>query len=220
MCFNELGSSSAKHVLAVTDVTAPAVAPSKPPVRTATATLEPPPFAATAALIEVAVGSAEFMEVARLLGETPVRVRRVLNPFLEWKFQLRCSEIAAENGGDVNEKMLVHGTRDVPAETVALGTRGVDPHYARQGCMYGPAAYFAVGAAYSKTHNYLDADWTCLVCRVALGRVHRAVRPGYMKHAPHPCHSVTGEVAFGVSAFMVYETFQAIPAYIATLSSV
>ncbi|XP_065828038.1 poly [ADP-ribose] polymerase tankyrase-1-like [Oscarella lobularis] len=158
-----------------------------------------------------------------------IKIQRVINTKLWQRYCYRRQEIAEQNSGNFNERVLFHGSPFVNA----IVQKGFDERHAYIGGMFGAGLYFAENS--SKSNQYVygigggtgcpeHRDKSCYVChrqlilcRVALGKVFLQFSAMKMAHAPPGHHSVVGRPSVGGLAFteyVVYRGEQAYPAYL------
>eukprot|EP00935_MAST-01C_sp_MAST-1C-sp1_P002831 g2831.t1 len=119
--------------------------------------------------------------------------------FTEYKIrELDEGRVLANLDEDVNEVYLWHGTPKESAEHIV--EEGFDPSKSRDG-LYGPGVYFAENFCKScqyikhgRDHEYPGAgeQFTVLLCRVALGQVHKCtyIAESKRKREGCTCHSL------------------------------
>jgi hypothetical protein len=118
------------------------------------------------------------------------------------------------------ECQLLHGTRTTsPADIVA--TSGLDMRYSDQG-MFGRAVYFTSNPEYVLrwyAHVSRLGALQVFVARVLRGRTQTLPPNRDLRRPGDDFDSVTGFVADGVQATMVYETYHAYPEYLVDVSA-
>ena len=189
------------------------------------------PAGRSAYLHAVAPSSAEYKTIQSIFlsdgfSATILKMERVQNQRLwECYFDKR-RRVQLENGGDANERYMKHGTRNLAPETIFGGQDcfGFDMRYSADG-FYGRAAYFAERTVYSHGYRY-DVPGQpnvaqMFIALVACGRVDDRTARGVaidrtIKHPPPGHHCIRAMVATNDPAVMVYELYQAYPAYLIT----
>uniref|UniRef100_A0A5S6QKX3 Poly [ADP-ribose] polymerase n=1 Tax=Trichuris muris TaxID=70415 RepID=A0A5S6QKX3_TRIMR len=160
-----------------------------------------------------------------------VKVDKVFNRRLWEKYIRRRDDVAEENSGQHNEKLLFHGSPFVHA----IVQKGFDERHAYIGGMFGAGIYFAEHS--SKSNQYVHGigggtgclahkDKSCyvclrylLLCRVTLGKtfVHSAAMK--LAHAPPGHHSILGRpstAGLAYPEYVIYRGEQAYPEYLIT----
>lgn len=198
---------------------------------------------AGAAFVSVPVGSEEYKFVedrlrnaeggpngkSRVLAagvwkKTILSVERIVNPVAWASYHALSKKIAANvrNGGDANERWVVHGTGTTASRIVAASEEGLDARFCTSG-MFGTAVYAAEDARYSDNNGYCHAlgDGTAelLLVRVAAGAIADLTygdASRALKKPPAGFDSVRGDVVpgSGFFALMAYRLEQAFPAYL------
>ncbi|KHJ42648.1 Poly(ADP-ribose) polymerase catalytic domain protein [Trichuris suis] len=153
-----------------------------------------------------------------------VKIDKVFNRRLWERYIRRRDDVAEENSGQHNEKLLFHGSPFVHA----IVQKGFDERHAYIGGMFGAGIYFAEHS--SKSNQYVHGigggtgclahkDKSCyvclrylLLCRVTLGKsfVHSASMK--LAHAPPGHHSILGRPSSTGLAYPEY----AYPEYLVT----
>merc|ERR1719491_1314859 len=91
--------------------------------------------------------------------------------------------VAAENGGDANERILWHGTK---TKSIIL-QEGFDPRVCSLGGMFGGGVYFADEPLKSVRYCANQNEGELMLCRVALGRpVLQRVSNHNLRRPPDP----------------------------------
>jgi hypothetical protein len=159
---------------------------------------------------------ANYFEAIAAMNRTGVTIYRIENANMTQIYEGVRARIAAENGGDANERTLFYGTK----KDAALGIlhSGFDDRYwnGGNGATFGRAAYFAPIPAMAD--NFTDRGagvvrWI-FVCKVTLGFV-ESIPPQNVHYLPKsPYHSSTGRETHwfpNEDQFMVYRYGQALP---------
>ncbi|XP_065175426.1 poly [ADP-ribose] polymerase tankyrase-like [Sycon ciliatum] len=160
-----------------------------------------------------------------------VKVQRVYNKRLWERYIYRRQEVADENHGHYNERMLFHGSPFIGN----ILQNGFDERHAYIGGMFGAGIYFAQNSSKSNQYVYgigggsgctKHKDRSCYVCsrqmvlcRVTLGNAYLQRSAIKMAHAPPGHHSVIGQPSSGGLAFaeyVIYRGEQAYPEYLIT----
>uniref|UniRef100_A0A1I8I1A6 Poly [ADP-ribose] polymerase n=1 Tax=Macrostomum lignano TaxID=282301 RepID=A0A1I8I1A6_9PLAT len=159
------------------------------------------------------------------------KVQKVRNQRLWERYSHRRHEIADENAGNQNERLLFHGSPFVGA----IVQRGFDERHAYIGGMFGAGIYFAENSSKSNQYVYgigggtgcpAHRDKSCyqcarqlLVCRVCLGKSFLQFSAMKVAHAPPGHHSIIGRPSVGGLSFaeyVIYRGEQAYPEYLVT----
>ncbi|XP_052772153.1 poly [ADP-ribose] polymerase tankyrase-1-like isoform X2 [Mya arenaria] len=160
-----------------------------------------------------------------------IKIQKVRNKKLMDKYQHRKKEVADENHGHDNERLLFHGSPFL--QTIVQ--KGFDERHAYIGGMFGAGIYFAENSSKSNQYVYgigggtgcpLHKDRSCYVChrqlilcRVTLGKSFLQFSSIRMAHAPPGHHSVIGRPSNGglsYPEYVVYRGEQAYPEYLVT----
>ena len=158
-----------------------------------------------------------------------LEVMRVQNLMLWRRYCFFKSLMSRKNNGQVNEKLLFHGTRATNPKTIISSEKGFDFRYGSEDCLWGKGTYFAVDA------NYCDCRFAFLtseekrqlfVARVLTGRSIKMPKPNRtLKEPPRMSDSgtdaydsVNGFVQQPVHAqiYVIYDHDKAYPAYLLT----
>ncbi|KRX95030.1 Tankyrase-1, partial [Trichinella pseudospiralis] len=159
------------------------------------------------------------------------KVQKVFNRRLWERYIRRRDDIAEENNGQHNEKLLFHGSPFVNA----IVQKGFDERHAYIGGMFGAGIYFAEHS--SKSNQYVygigggtgclpHKDKSCyvchrqlLLCRVILGKSFGHTTAMKLAHAPPGHHSIIGKPSgYGLTypEYVIYRGEQAYPEYLIT----
>ncbi|CAG0880158.1 unnamed protein product [Darwinula stevensoni] len=160
-----------------------------------------------------------------------VKIAKIRNRRLWDRYTHRRKEVAEENNGHANERMLFHGSPFINA----IVQKGFDERHAYIGGMFGAGIYFAENSSKSNQYVYgigggtgcpSHKDRSCyvcqrqmLLCRVTLGKSFLQFSAMKMAHAPPGHHSVIGRPSAGGLSFpeyVVYRGEQAYPEYLMT----
>lgn len=158
-----------------------------------------------------------------------LKIQRVRNRKLLERYCHRRKEVAEENHGQSNERMLFHGSPFINA----IVQKGFDERHAYIGGMFGAGIYFAENSSKSNQYVYgtcggtgcpIHKDRSCyichrqmLLCRVTLGKSFLQFSAMKMAHAPPGHHSVIGRPSVGglsYPEYVVYRGEQAYPEYL------
>ena len=160
-----------------------------------------------------------------------VKIERVQNRYLWQEFLSTKMQIAAKNKGEVNQRVLFHGTRNTIPNKIWEGKNasGFDPRLGRG--YYGVGAYFAQLAKYSVanySYNAGQGQRQLFLAAVLCGdtKVYGMTKaqslkrapdlPAGHKRAPGLYDSVQGGPHDGSIMYIVYEGSQAYPLYLYT----
>lgn len=119
-----------------------------------------------ATLVTVKSGTQEWKAAARHFQKTVsdksiVKIERCQNTYLWRRYLSRKISMISKNKGEINERVLFHGTRSTPSSKICEGesASGFDPRLGNG--YYGRGAYFADKAAYSTdSYSHLNSDGT------------------------------------------------------------
>lgn len=157
------------------------------------------------------------------------KISKVRNKRLLEKYIHRKKEVADENHGHDNERLLFHGSPSLQN----IVQKGFDERHAYIGGMFGAGIYFAENSSKSNQYVYgigggtgcpMHKDRSCyictrqlLLCRVCLGKSFLQFSAIRMAHAPPGHHSVIGRPSSGglsYPEYVVYRGEQAYPEYL------
>ncbi|CAH1784886.1 unnamed protein product [Owenia fusiformis] len=160
-----------------------------------------------------------------------IKIQKIRNKKLLEKYSHRKKEVAEENHGHENEKLLFHGSPFINA----IVHKGFDERHAYIGGMFGAGIYFAENSSKSNQYVYgigggtgcpVHKDRSCytchrqlVLCRVALGKSFLQFSAMKMAHAPPGHHSVIGRPSVGgltFAEYVVYRGEQALPEHLIT----
>ncbi|CAH8475125.1 unnamed protein product [Heterobilharzia americana] len=160
-----------------------------------------------------------------------LKVARIRNKRLWDRYLHRCAEIAEDNSGHYNERLLFHGSPFLQS----IVMKGFDERYAYIGGMFGAGIYFAENSSKSNQYVYgigggagcpahkSRSCYICprqlLLCRVALGRSFIQFNAMKVAHAPPGHHSIVGRPSAGglnFAEYVIYRGEQAYPEYLIT----
>ncbi|KAK3589737.1 hypothetical protein CHS0354_021059 [Potamilus streckersoni] len=160
-----------------------------------------------------------------------LKIQRIRNKRLWERYCHRKKEVAEENHGHDNERLLYHGSPFIQA----IVHKGFDERHAYIGGMFGAGIYFAENSSKSNQYVYgigggtgcqIHKDRSCyicqrqlLLCRVTLGKSFLQFSAIRMAHAPPGHHSVIGRPSTGglcYPEYVVYRGEQAYPEYLVT----
>jgi hypothetical protein len=180
-------------------------------------------------LVQLSPDSAEFADVdgffkRTLKSNTILKIERVQSAPMWEQFALRRERIAKKNGGDPNEMQLFHGTGRTDPALIYDGEMGFDNRYSNLGCLWGPAAYFAVNATYSVdySHPVEGGAKQFFLARVTVGKDVELAQDNKLRcPPPMPGSAVLYDTVRGTTCgstvYMVYETLsRAYPEYLIT----
>ena len=102
--------------------------------------------------------TSEWSKVSQLFHATLssakiVKIERVQSKWLWEKYSQHSERMNRKNDGDINEKMLFHGTSDTPPSSIYQDEEGFDMRYSNAG-LWGIGIYFAVNASYSDKYAH------------------------------------------------------------------
>ncbi|XP_078310376.1 poly [ADP-ribose] polymerase tankyrase-1-like [Crassostrea virginica] len=162
---------------------------------------------------------------------TIAKIQKISNKRLWGKYCHRRKEVAEENHGHDNERLLFHGSPFINA----IVHKGFDERHAYIGGMFGAGIYFAENSSKSNQYVYgigggtgcpAHKDRSCyichrqlILCRVTLGKSFLQFSAIKMAHAPPGHHSIIGRPSSGGLMFpeyVVYRGEQAYPEYLIT----
>ncbi|XP_013391608.1 tankyrase-1 isoform X2 [Lingula anatina] len=160
-----------------------------------------------------------------------IKIQKIRNKRLWERYQHRKKEVADENHGHDNERLLFHGSPFINA----IVHKGFDERHAYIGGMFGAGIYFAENSSKSNQYVYgigggtgcpVHKDKSCYIChrqlvlcRVTLGKSFLQFSAIKMAHSPPGHHSVIGRPSMGALTFaeyVVYRGEQAYPEYLIT----
>lgn len=168
-------------------------------------------------------------EWAKTMCSIPIeKIERIQNKWLWKEFVLTRQRMSNRNQGNVNERLLFHGTRETPPEDVFKSEHGFDFRFSKPG-MWGHGSYFAVDAYYSAT-NYshtlkLSGRRQIFLAKVLTGSAKEVAPSGQTRNYRVPplktdgsrdrYDSVTG-LTNSSRVFVVYDHSKAYPAFLIT----
>ena len=160
-----------------------------------------------------------------------LKIQKISNKRLWARYCHRRKEVAEENHGHENERLLFHGSPFLNA----IVQKGFDERHAYIGGMFGAGIYFAENSSKSNQYVYgigggtgcpAHKDRSCyicqrqlLLCRVTLGKSFLQFSAIKMAHSPPGHHSIIGRPSSGGLMFpeyVVYRGEQAYPEYLIT----
>merc|ERR1712071_286738 len=160
-----------------------------------------------------------------------IKIQKVRNRRLWERYGHRRREVADENGGQSNERLLFHGSPFVHA----IVQKGFDERHAYIGGMFGAGIYFAENSSKSNQYVYgigggtgcpRHHDRSCykcprqlLLCQVALGKQFDQFSSLKVARAPPGHHSLAGKPSPDGLMFaehVVYRGEQAYPTFLIT----
>ncbi|KAL3989932.1 Ankyrin repeats (3 copies) family protein [Acanthocheilonema viteae] len=157
-----------------------------------------------------------------------VEIQKIINRKVYERYMRRRGDIAEENCGEHNEKVLYHGSPFIHS----IVQKGFDERYSYMGGMFGAGIYFAEHSSKSNQYVFgmagngcsLHHDRSCyicvrhlLLCRVTLGRCFIQSSCNKMAHSPPGHHSVMGQPRAGglnYPEYVIYRGEQAYPEYV------
>lgn len=184
--------------------------------------------------VPVQVGGEEWNELEALMRQSLPSVKlleitRIQNLMLWRRYCFFKSLMSRKNNGQVNEKLLFHGTRATNPKNIISSEKGFDFRYGSEDCLWGKGTYFAVNA------NYCDSRFAfttskgtkqLFVARVLTGRSIKISKPNRtLKEPPRmpdsgtdAYDSVNGVVQQPVHTqiYVIYDHDKAYPAYLLT----
>jgi len=160
-----------------------------------------------------------------------VKIERIQNKYLWQEFLSTKMQLCAKNKGEINQRVLFHGTRNTKPDLIWKGKNasGFDPRLGRG--YYGVGAYFAALSKYSVanySYNAGSGQRQIFLAAVLCGdtknygmtkgqSLKRAPElPGGHKRYPGLYDSVQGGPHDGSVMYIVYEGSQAYPLYLYT----
>lgn len=140
----------------------------------------------------------------------------VSNSLQQRLYELVSLDVAKNNGGQPNEKVLYHGTSGDAVN--GLPESGFDSTRWDPDGAFGKGAYFAITPAKSHDYTVKVGDCTIFLCKVALGRVEPALQrdakmftsPGYHSRHYDPTNRAN-QITFNNHEHIVYRMNQALP---------
>ncbi|VDN03065.1 unnamed protein product [Thelazia callipaeda] len=157
-----------------------------------------------------------------------VEIQKIINKKVHDRYVRRREDIAEENAGQHNEKLLYHGSPFIHS----IVQKGFDERYSYMGGMFGAGIYFAEHSSKSNQYVFgmagsgcsLHHDRSCyfcvrhlLLCRVTLGKCFIQNSCNKMAHSPPGHHSVMGQPRAGglnYPEYVIYRGEQAYPEYV------
>ena len=149
-----------------------------------------------------------------------LKIQKVRNRRLWERYVHRRREVADENGGQSNERLLFHGSPFVHA----IVQKGFDERHAYIGGMFGAGIYFAENSSKSNQYVYgigggtgcpQHKDRSCyachrqlLLCRVTIGKSFLQFSAMRMAHAPPGHHSIVGRPSTGGLTYPEYVVYR------------
>lgn len=195
-------------------------------------------------LKDVREGTEEWASIHKRVTDTDfnvrlVQVQRIQNIWLWEIFERSRCRMSEKNQGQVNEKLLFHGTKTTPPIKIYNSEQGFDNRLASQG-LWGEGTYYAVKARYSDRYAHItrkDQKQMFLV-QVITGITCRCRQNHSLKAPPkkveHDFGSIIGsrDSMFederydsvsgntnGSDVFVIYEHGKVYPAYLITYDS-
>ncbi len=186
--------------------------------------------------------SDEWRDVLRRMQDTLPRVickkiERVQNKTIWERHKLEKQQMSARNNGEINDKLLFHGTGNTNPHQIAQSEDGIDfRHSTRERkLMWGKGAYFAVKASYSNQYAYKLAEGTrqIILVNVLTGFSHnygsthnydltkpppRPVHPGAPVLSSNRSYDTVCGHTGDSDVYVVYDLTKSYPAYIITYS--
>ena len=185
-------------------------------------------------------GNREWNGVLDLMKKTiPLvqitKLERIQNQDLWEKFSLERKQMKKRNSGELNEKLLFHGSRKTDPHSIASSLKGIDFRYSSRArnLMWGTGAYFAVNASYSDNyaHSAEGGLKKLILVRVLTGKSYSygkrqdptLTRPPILSsllsastsEQGKPFDTVNGDTN-GSTVYVVYDHDKSYPAYIIT----
>ena len=152
---------------------------------------------------------------------------RIQNVKLWEKYALEKKQMSDRNNGDVNEKLLFHGTRNTDPCQIIESVRGIDFRYSRRDYqpLWGAGSYFAVNASYSDNFCYVDQAQQLkqlLVVQVLTGKScnygrkndPNLTKPPPLKEGGVDLYDTVNGYTNGSYVYIVYDHDRAYPAYL------
>ena len=193
-----------------------------------------PKQASDVVTIPVPVKDEEWQELETLIWESLPSVKlaevlRIQNLTLWRRYSFFRSLMSRKNQGQVNEKLLFHGTRHTDPQTIISSDKGFDFRYGSDDSFWGKGTYFAVKASYCDSrfvYKTKDGMKQVFVARVLTGRSIKLPKPDRtLKEPPKLPHSdtdaydsVNGSVEnpTPTQVYVIYDHDKAYPAYLLT----
>lgn len=164
------------------------------------------------------------------------KLERIQNQDLWEKFSLERKQMKRRNNGEeINEKLLFHGSRTTSPRSIASSLKGVDFRYSSRvrSLMWGTGAYFAVKASYSDNYAHpvegglkeliLVRVLTGISCSYGVRHDPSLTRPpnqsASVSEQGKPYDTVNGDTN-GSTIYVVYDHDKSYPAYIITYRNV
>jgi hypothetical protein len=128
-------------------------------------------------LKEVKEGTGEWTQVKQHMMTEPgfpamiIRIERIQNRWLCDAYQQSRKRMADKNNGQVNEKVLFHGTSSTPPIKIYNSEQGFDNRLASPTLLWGAGSYFAAKAKYSNHYAFttLEGHKQILLVKVLTG---------------------------------------------------
>ncbi|VDK65945.1 unnamed protein product [Onchocerca ochengi] len=179
-------------------------------------------------LVQIERSDELFQKIEEGLNSTIVLHRDLGLGGTYTRYMRRRGDIAEENCGEHNEKLLYHGSPFIHS----IVQKGFDERYSYMGGMFGAGIYFAEHSSKSNQYVFGMAGNGCslhhnrscyicvrhlLLCRVTLGRCFVQNSCNKMAHSPPGHHSVMGQPRAGglnYPEYVIYRGEQAYPEYV------
>jgi len=144
-------------------------------------------------------------------------IEKISNFNLEHIYSTMKDQIAFENKGNANEKLLFHGTDKTAAE--GIQNFGFDDRWWSQSGRFGRGAYFADDVM--KSNSYVGTSPDCIIfyCKVLLGNQNiflKGKEDAKLNNPGKGFHSIKGDTGF--NEYIVYRYGVALPLYKVTYS--
>lgn len=185
-------------------------------------------------LVPIPQHSSEWNEVDTLFHLTLkasqiTKLERIQNKWLWEKFAFAKQRLGAKNnGGQVNEMKLFHGTSTTDPKKIYKSEQGFDFRYSSQG-LWGTGSYFAVNASYSDKYAYQSKLSTkeIILARVLIGDACHCAPDRSLKMPPLKACKATGVFENerydsvtghrnGSDIYVIYDHEKAYPTYLIT----
>ena len=184
--------------------------------------------------IPVPVSGEEWCELETLMQESLpsaklVEVLRIQNLTLWRRYSFFKSLMSRKNQGEVNEKLLFHGTRHTNPQTIISSEKGFDFRYGSDDSFWGKGTYFAVKASYCDSrfvYKTNEGTKQVFIARVLTGKSVNIPKPNRTLKEPPKLpgsdtdayDSVNGlvENPTHTQVYVIYDHDKAYPAYLLT----
>ena len=184
-------------------------------------------------LMQLERHSKEWSKVAQKFHATLpqkyiVKIERIQNKWLWEKYHQHCDRMKRKCGGEINEMLLFHGTRNTPPSSIYKDEEGFDMRFGRTG-MWGVGNYFAVKASYSDNYAHYLSDGThqMFLAKVLTGKSIQLPSDETLRVPPIIQPAVEGNLRYdtvngetmGSRVYITYSNDKAYPFYLISYSS-